>query len=82
MTPVIAGNTYLLKLLARNIVGFSAQSAELAIIASAIPSVPTAPTTSVSGSKVTVSWTAPYNGGSAITIYSVEIRRNDGIVFS
>lgn len=82
MTPVIAGNTYKFKILARNIVGYSAQSAELSVIASRIPTVPTAPTTTISGNKVAVAWTAPYNGGSAITIYSVWIRHGDGVSFS
>jgi hypothetical protein len=50
LTPTTAGNTYKFKILARNIVGYSVQSAELSILASAIPSVPTAPTTSASAS--------------------------------
>jgi|GEM_PF-532076 len=37
------------------------------------PEAPAAPTASVSGSSVTVSWSAPANGGSAITGYKVSL---------
>lgn len=41
------------------------------------PATPDAPTATVSGSTVTVNWTAPTNGGSAITGYSVAL--NGGV---
>ncbi len=74
---------YTFKIQARNLVGFSSFSSEVVIRAAARPSTPVAPTTSViSNTAVTVLWTPPNNGGSAITSYTVWIQQSDGITFS
>lgn len=39
-----------------------------------MPATPVAPTTSVSGSNVIVTWTAPYNNGSPLTAYNIYLR--------
>ena len=74
---------YTFKISARNIVGLGSDSSELSVRAAAKPSIPAAPTTSViSNTSVTITWTAPANGGSAITGYTVAIRQSDGTTFT
>jgi len=66
---------YTFKVTARNLVGLGADSLEVTIRAATIPSVPAAPTTSVNSNiSVTISWLAPFNGGSTISGYTVAIR--------
>ena len=66
---------YTFKITARTLVGLGADSTELSIRAGAKPSVPVAPATSVNSNvSVTITWSAPFNGGSAITAYTVAIR--------
>jgi hypothetical protein len=45
----------------------------VSILAAQVPSQPAAPVTSIYLSNVIITWTAPYNGGSAITAYEVVI---------
>lgn len=45
----------------------------VSILAAQVPSQPAAPVTSIYLSNVIITWTAPYNGGSAITAYEVAI---------
>jgi len=74
---------YTFKVTARTLVGFGPDSSEVAIRASAIPNAPLAPTTSVNiNVSVTISWVAPFNGGSQINKYSVAIRHSDGNSFT
>jgi uncharacterized protein YlzI (FlbEa/FlbD family) len=68
---LIAGQTYTFKVEARNNVGYSSYSQPISIIAARLPSVPATPTTLIDGNSVVVSWTAPYNGGSRITGYTI-----------
>jgi hypothetical protein len=45
--------------------------------------VPIAPTTSVNTNiSVNISWTAPFDGGSSLTAYTILIRQSDGVSFS
>ena len=74
---------YTFKIQARNLIGLSDFSSEVIIRAAAKPSTPVTPTTSViSNTAVTIAWTPPNNGGSAITSYTVWIRQSDGVTFS
>jgi hypothetical protein len=59
---------------ARNTVGYSADSNEAIIMAAKIPDVPTDVATSFVDGYIRISWTAPYNGGSPITGYHVQVR--------
>lgn len=44
--------------------------------------MPSAPTTTISGALIIVTWTAPYNGATAITAYTVTIRQSDGVTYT
>lgn len=65
---------YAFKVEARNVKGYSAASTETSIRAASVPFTPTAPTSTVNESNVDITWTAPNNGGSAITAYTITIR--------
>lgn len=71
---IISGQTYKFKVEARNEVGFSPESAELSILAATIPVTPDAPTTYISGEYVAVQWVPPYNGGTKVLAYSVQVQ--------
>jgi hypothetical protein len=58
---------------ARNNVGYSSASAPVTILAATLPSIPEAPTTTINGQSVVINWVAPYNGGTAITGYQIQI---------
>jgi hypothetical protein len=75
---LIAGETYKFKVEARNDVGYSSPSQEISIMAATFPDPPSAPQTIVSGDKIVVQWAAPYNGGTPLTAYKVEIKQSDG----
>jgi hypothetical protein len=78
VTGLTKGKTYAFRVQARNSYGLSDPSSVLSVLAAQIPAIPSAPTTTVSGTNVIVRWTAPDNGGSVITAYSILIRQNDG----
>lgn len=75
---LIAGETYKFKVEARNDVGYSSPSQEISILAATFPDPPSAPTTIISGDNVVIQWVAPYNGGTPLTAYIVEIQKSDG----
>jgi len=74
VTGLSQGTTYAFKVEARNSFGYSVPSSALSVLAAQIPSTPAAPTTSFDGTNVIVTWTAPNNGGSAITAYTIKIQ--------
>jgi hypothetical protein len=63
-------------------VGPSAYSNTVTILAAQIPNTPGTPTTTVNSQNVIVTWTAPSNGGSAITAYTITLRQIDGVTYS
>lgn len=75
---LIAGQTYKFTVQARNLIGLSSDSAVLSILAATLPSTPAAPTTSIYSQSVVINWIAPYNGGTAITSYTIQIKKSDG----
>jgi len=79
VTGLTQGKTYVFTVSARNSYGPSEASSALSVLAAQIPAIPAAPTTSFDGSNVIVTWTAPDNGGSAITAYTIRIKQNDGV---
>jgi hypothetical protein len=67
----------------RNLIGYSVVSVAVLVRAAAKPDQPSTPTTTVvSNTAVVVQWTAPFNGGSSITAYTIQIRKSDGITFA
>jgi hypothetical protein len=44
--------------------------------------VPAAPTTVISRTSITITWVAPVDGGSAITGYTVAVKKSDGITYT
>lgn len=58
--------------------GYSGLSAAYSILAAAVADKPDAPMTTINGDFVDITWTVPYNGGTAITGYKVLIQHNDG----
>ena len=71
--PLIEGNTYKFKVEARNAVGYSSYSDQIAILAAEIPGTPAAPTTTSVGPNILISWSAPDDGGTSISAYIVSI---------
>lgn len=66
LTP---GVTYSFTVSARNQEGYSAESTPVVILAAQVPDTPSAPTTTINGDYVDITWTAPFNAGSAIIAY-------------
>ena len=76
---LVAGTSYDFIYRAKNIYGWSSFSNSISIIAATIPATPLAPTLTLSNGKdVLVSWTAPDNGGNAITGYKVLFKDSTG----
>jgi hypothetical protein len=46
------------------------------------PDTPQPPSTSISSDSLTITWVAPYDGGSAIKAYKVAIGQSDGVTFT
>jgi hypothetical protein len=68
---------------ARNVYGFSlTYSSIVSILTAQVPAQPTAPTTTWSPDDVIITWTAPDNGGSPITGYTLSIRESDDATFT
>lgn len=81
--PLVSGENYRFKVEARNTVGYSALSEEIIIRAAEIPSIPIGITTEVVDDVwVLIQWTAPYDGGSPISSYTITIRESDYFTYS
>jgi len=65
-----------------NVAGNGAQSTPSSNSTFCKPSTPAAPSVSASERKVTVSWTAPANGGTSITGYAIQRSTNGGSSWS
>jgi len=70
-STVVAGKTYYYVVKAVSAVGTSSASNEASYTESSVPSAPTNLTASLTTGKITLTWTAPASGGSAITGYTV-----------
>ena len=68
------GSTYSFTVQARSSVGYSEQSIPISILAAQIADVPDPPSTAINAATIIISWTAPYNGATPITAYSIKIR--------
>ena len=72
---LVTGTSYDFRYRVKNIYGWSSFSNSVSIKAATIPATPSAPTLALyNGKDVSVTWTAPDNGGSTITGYKVLFR--------
>ena len=71
MSPLINGTTYTFQVTATSALGTGAAGISNAITPATVPQPPSNVTATGGDSQATVSWTAPANGGSAITGYTV-----------
>ena len=79
VTGLTNGTTYYFRVAAVNSVGTGAYSTISAgAVPSTIPSAPATPTVNALDAGDTITWTAPYNGGRAITGYYYKVSTNDG----
>lgn len=77
VTGLSNGTAYVFRVAAVNIAGTGANSAaSAAVIPYTIPNAPTGLSVSGSGNSKTVSWTAPFNGGAAISYYQLYYATN------
>ena len=74
--------SYTMIIRAVNVAGNGAQSTPSSNSTFCKPSTPAAPSVSASERKVTVSWTAPANGGTSITGYAIQRSTNGGSSWS
>lgn len=76
--PLINGNSYLVRLRARNAAGPSLDASYAAVIPYTFPNAPTNVDASVTARSTTinVNWTTPNNNGNVITAYSYSINNN------
>ena len=79
------GATYIFRVYARNVKGYSAASGTITIIAATMPpqtSVPVVSTVDDSTNTISIQWAVPsMNGGAAITGYYVQINSGYGTAF-
>jgi large repetitive protein len=71
-----SATSYTISVTATNNIGTSTASETTTVAITTVPATPAAPTATAQVNSDAVSWTAPANGGSAITIYYWE--SNDG----
>jgi hypothetical protein len=78
ITGLTNGTLYRFSVKARNLSGFSVSSNQLQATpesSATAPATPSAPTLSAGNGTINISWSAPNNGGSAITSYTVGYTR-------
>ena len=83
------GQGYRFRVSAVNAVGTSAPSAVSAVLtpngpppAPTVPAAPAQPTGTAGSGQVALTWSAPSNGGSAITDYVIEYLANNGVAWT
>ena len=75
ITGLTNGSSYSVQVRAKNAVGEGGWSGSVIATPSTTPSTPNAPTLVLGNGRLTVSWTAPHDGGSPITAYHLSYRR-------
>ena len=80
---LVPGANYRFKVQARNSVGFSLLSTDVTIRAARRPDAPeNVITTNILNTNISISWSAPYDGGSPITSYVIQIQRSDNVSYA
>lgn len=77
-TSLSAGQSYRFRYRAKNIFGWSPYSEVITALAATVPEAPAMATTVNTGTSVRIDWVIPYNGGSTITAYNVQIQKKNG----
>lgn len=72
--PCTTSTTYKFAIAGKNELGEGQVSDTFSLVCATKPQIPTAPTTSIQGTNVLISWTAPDNGGSTILSYRVQVK--------
>lgn len=78
VTGLANGTAYTFVVTATNAFGSTASEASASVTPRTIPSTPSAPTATRGDTQVSLSWTAPANGGSAITDYAIQYSSDSG----
>ena len=78
VTGLANGTAYTFVVTATNAFGSTASEASAPVTPRTIPGTPNAPTATRGDTSVSLSWTAPANGGSAITDYLIQYSSNSG----
>jgi hypothetical protein len=74
----IPNGTYYIRVLAQNAAGLGPATADLQVTVGVPPGAPQSPVASVSGSRITFSWSAP-GAGDAVTTYIVQAGTGPGL---
>ena len=77
VTGLSLGTWYIFKVQATNAYGTSDYSSTLRVLAAQQPNIPLSPETLFLRDSVQVTWTEPFNGGSAVTGYQVQLLQSD-----
>jgi hypothetical protein len=79
-----SGQSYQFYYRGKNVFGWGLASPILTMTAMNVPTTPVSVTTTMSGTSVMIAWTAPYSGGSGITItsYDILIQKSDATFIS
>lgn len=78
VTGLSNGTPYTFTVTATNAFGSSTSDPSASVTPATVPGTPNAPTATRGDTQVSLSWTAPSNGGSAITDYLVQYSSNSG----
>jgi len=81
ITGLTNGMAYDVQLKATNTVGDSAYSSSASATPATVPSTPAAPTLTVGNAQITVTWSAPNDGGAAISGYTVRYKLTENEEF-
>lgn len=72
-TGLTMGTQYDFKVKAKNVVGLSIFSSQSTFMAARVPDAPVVPIkVSADVNQITISWTAPYHGGTPIITYTIQ----------
>jgi hypothetical protein len=79
---LLPGSNYKFKATSKTSFGYSLDSEEIVVMAASVPDVPTLVASTIENANADLTWSAPYNGGTPITAYTIQIRNSDGVTYS